>query len=137
MRRSARSTAKTAARNNRLQFTGNDRGDLFQAFLIVRVEAIQIGAIDIEHAEQWRKFPTCFLRSDRKLETCATNQRHDDFGSRGSIARDVAGKLIHVGDAQRGACLRRRPANAAAERDPHARGPPLNGPTTSSPSFNK
>ena len=95
-----------------LQFRRDNLSDGAKAFFVFGIEAIQLGAIDIEDAEQMR---------------IGAHQRDNDFRFRRAVAHDVAGKLVHVRDANRGSPFRRRPHHAASELNSHASRPPLKG----------
>ena len=79
--------------------------DLLKPGFVFRIEAIQLRAIDIQHAEQMR---------------IVAHQRHDDFRSRSGVARDVAGKLVHVRDPKDVFFSAAVPTDAASKCNPDA-----------------
>src|SRR5690348_16929168 len=83
--------------------------DLHQRFQRARIlfgEAPRAGAVEIEHAE----------------DAPAADHGHHHLASRRTVARDVAGKRVHVRHHHAARLRRGRSADALAERNAHARG---------------
>src|SRR5689334_15063737 len=81
-----------------------DPDELLEPEAILAVEAMRLGRVDVEDADQ----------------NAAEEDRNDDLGSRRRVARDVARKGVDVGHDECLAPRRGRAADAPAERDAHA-----------------
>src|SRR5262245_24166497 len=86
--------------------------DGFEPFLINSVKSAQLGAVEVENAE----------------EPLAVKQGNDDFGVRRGVASNVARKIMHVRHDQRLTGRRCSAADATVGTDPHARGLTLKWP---------
>src|SRR5687768_8841091 len=87
---------------HRLEYLGND---LLQSRLILRVEARELRAVEIQYAEQ----------------LVPAHHWHYDFRVGRAVAGDVAVELVYVLHDHACAACSRRAAHSLAERDPHAR----------------
>src|SRR5262249_28106883 len=80
------------------------REKLLAAVAVLCVEARRQGAIEIKHAH----------------DVAILYPRHDQFGARERVARNVSGKIVDIGHQHRCAARCRSPANPFADRDSRA-----------------
>src|SRR4051812_4184577 len=84
----------------------------FQPGAVLLVETTRFGGVHVEHSD----------------EGPSADDRDDDLRPRRGVAGNVPGKFVHVGNDEGLLVLRRRPAHALAQRNPHASRLPLERP---------